>query len=330
MRHALTVAAVGLGLVAVSGASERLRASQAAGAVAPAGSVSTGLATNLRPVLGVPAACPQPVNVQPDVFPVLIGTITSDDGRQWTVPGPVNEEGRMAVDLFNNCTGTGDNPNYAAELETVVIEADGVEITGFIFADNYFELWVNGQFVARDPIPMTPFNATVVRFRARYPMTYAIMGVDWDTHPGVGMEYASWNAGDGGFIAYFSDGNGTGGGWRAETFNVAPLDDPVCVRTTAAGRDSSFCSQGVRPTCAQNAPETCKALHFPIPGDWRTSGFDDTGWPAAILWPGNLVTANQAYTNYTKFFGDAQFIWTRNLRLDNLVLARYTANGPRP
>jgi hypothetical protein len=33
--------------------------------------------------------------------------------------------------------------------------------------------------------------------------------------------------------------------------------------------------------------------------------------------------------NYTKLFGNAEFIWTRNLRLDNLVLARYTAKGPR-
>jgi hypothetical protein len=28
-------------------------------------------------------------------------------------------------------------------------------------------------------------------------------------------------------------------------------------------------------------------------------------------------------------FGNAEFIWTRNLLLDNVVLARYTATGPR-
>ena len=57
-----------------------------------------------------------------------------------------------AVDVFNNCTGPGDNPDYASQLKTVVIDKDGVEITGFIHADNYFELYVNGQFVARDSI----------------------------------------------------------------------------------------------------------------------------------------------------------------------------------
>jgi hypothetical protein len=191
----------------------------ATGAAVDRGSVTTGLATDRQPVKGVPAACPQPVRVQPDVFPVTVGTVTSQDGRTWKVPAPVNE-GSVAVNVFDTCIGTGDNPNYASELQTVVIDKDGVEITGFIHADNYFELYVNGQFVARDAIPMTPFNTSVVRFRARYPMTYAIMGVDWETHPGVGMEYANFNVGDAGFIAYFSDGNGTHADWRAETFTL--------------------------------------------------------------------------------------------------------------
>jgi hypothetical protein len=238
-------------------------------------------------------------------------------------------EGPTAVDVFNTCTGTGDNPNYESQLKTVVIDEDGVEITGYIHADNYFELYVNGRFVARDSIPMTPFNTSVVRFKARYPMTYAVMGVDWETHLGVGMEYTVYNIGDAGFIAYFSDGNGTHTDWRAETFYIAPLDDPSCVRITSAGRDSTFCSQGVRPVCAQKDPNSCKALHFPIPSDWTSARFDDSRWPAAIFWPASAVTDQRAYTDYTKLFGNAEFIWTRNLRLDNLVLARYTAKGPR-
>ena len=106
-----------------------------------------------------------------------------------------------------------------------------MEITGFIFADNYYELAVNGQLVARDSVGMTPFNSTVVRFRAKYLMTYAIKGIDWETKHGLGMEHEPFNIGDGGFIAYFSDGNGTHADWRAETFYIAPLDDPTCVRT---------------------------------------------------------------------------------------------------
>ena len=63
------------------------------------------------------------------------------------MPAAVNE-GPVAVDVFDTCIGTGDNSNYASQLQTVVIDKDGVEITGFIHADNYFELYVNGRFVA--------------------------------------------------------------------------------------------------------------------------------------------------------------------------------------
>ena len=295
--------------------------------VAPSGSVSTGFATDLTPVLA-PGGCSNPkASVQPDVFPTKVGTVTSSDGKTWTVPGPV-QEGSLAVDLYNDCTGTGDNPDWAEQLTTVVIDRDGVDITGYIFADNYYELYVNGRFVARDRLAMTPFNSTVVRFRANYPMTYAIKGIDWETRHGVGMEYQSFNIGDAGFLAYFSDGNGTHADWRAETFYIAPLDDPLCVRT-ASGRDSSFCSQAVRPSCAQKDPASCRALHFPVPADWVSPSFDAASWPRAVVWRPVEVTGVPAYVNYTKFFGDAEFIWTRNIRLDNLVLARYTARGPR-
>jgi hypothetical protein len=294
----------------------------------PAGaSVSTGFAANLTPS-HTTGACTNPnVSVQPDVFPTRVGAVTSTDGKTWTVPAPV-QDGPIAVDLYNDCTGSGDNAGWQQQLKTLVIDEDGVEITGYIFADNYYELYVNGRFVARDGLAMTPFNSTVVRFRAKYPMTYAVKAVDWETRHGVGMEYQSLNIGDGGFMAYFSDGNGTHADWRAETFYIAPLDDPLCVRT-AGGRDSSFCSQAVRPACAQKDPGSCRALHFAIPGNWMAPAFDANAWPRAVIWRPVEVTSVPAYVKYTKWFGDAEFIWTRNIRLDNLVLARYTATGPR-
>ena len=325
--------AAGLALLVGLVANQSLQAGQARSATSGSGavekgSVSSGFATDLKPVPGYPPRCSTNVNVQPDVFPIRVGTVTSDDGKKWTAPAPVVSDGAMAVDVYNNCVGPGDNPDYVSQLKTVVVDNDGVEITGFIHADNYFELYVNGKFIARDSIAMTPFNTSVVRFKAKYPMTYAIMGVDWETHQGIGMEYNVFNVGDAGMIAYFSDGNGTHTDWRADTFYIAPLDDPACVRVTEAGRDSSFCSQSVRPACGMK-PETCKALHFPIPADWNSPRFNDSRWPLAIFWRPVEVTNQQSYTSYAQLFGDAEFIWTRNLHLDNLVLARYTAKGPK-
>jgi hypothetical protein len=334
MRVSPVLIALAIGLFAVASLDPALQARQGtAGRTAASnvdrGSVSTGEATDLRPVKGVPASCPNPVNVQPDVFPVRVGTQKSEDGKTWMVPGPINE-GAIAPDIFDTCIGKGDNPNYASQLQTVVIDKDGVEITGYIHADNYFELYVNGQYVARDSIPMTPFNSSVVRFRARYPMTYAIMGIDWETHPGVGMEYKQYNIGDAGMIAYFSDGNGTHTDWKADVFYIAPLDDPECVRITPTGRDSSFCNQARIPECQMKGPgNACKALHFQIPSDWTSPKLNDSRWPNAVFWRPVEVTNQAAYVKYTQLFGDAEFIWTRNLKLDNLVLARYTAKGPR-
>src|SRR5687768_9977188 len=270
-----------------------------------AGSISTGLATGLTEVAGT-GPCTNPnVSVQPDVFPIRTGTVTSADGKTWTVPAAIHE-GAFAVDVYNDCTGPGENREWEQQLQTVVIDPDGVDITGFIFADNYYELYVNGVFVARDRLAMTPFNSTVVRFRARYPMTYAIKAIDWETRYGLGMEYQTFNIGDGGFIARFSDGNGTHADWRAETFYIAPLDDPFCVRT-AAGRDSSFCSQAVRPVCAQNDPMKCRALHYPVPNNWTAPGFNDSAWPRAVIWRPIEVTNVPGYVNYAKYFGDAEF-----------------------
>ena len=332
MRVAFALSALVLGFVVLSDTGDVLQARQGSngrGAGIDRGSVTTGEAAETRLVKGVPPKCPNPVMVQPDVFPIRVGTYTSSDGKKWEVPGPV-KEGAVATDVYDTCIGTGDNPNYLSQLQTVVIDKDGVEITGYIHADNYFELYVNGQYVARDSIPMMPFNTSVVRFRAKYPMTYAIMGIDWETHNGVGMEYEQHNIGDAGMIAYFSDGNGTHADWKADVFYIAPLDDPACVRVTAAGRDSAFCHQTTRPACVMKGPgNQCKALHFQIPPDWMSPKFNDSRWPNPVIWRPEEVTNQPAYVNYTKLFGAAEFIWTRNLRLDNLVLARYTAKGPR-
>ena len=299
-----------------------------AAAIAPGASVSSGLATTLR--VGHPTTGCMNAEKRFNALgmPARVGEVTSTDGKTWTVPIPV-EDGPLAVDYYNDCNGPGEDPAYASKLKTVVIDEDGVEITAFIHADNYFELSVNGTFVGRDAIGMVPFNTSVVRFKARYPMTYAIKAVDWETHPGLGLEYANYNVGDAGFIAWFSDGNRTGPDWRIETFYVAPLDDPSCVRVTPGGRDSTFCSQATRPLCAQKDPTLCKALHFPIPADWKSPRFNDSRWALATTWPPAVVTDDVSYTRVTTIFNDAEFIWTKNLKLDNLVLARYTVRGPR-
>ncbi|HAK56717.1 MAG: hypothetical protein QF463_08150 [Vicinamibacterales bacterium] len=252
----------------------------------------------------------------------LCGTIDDPSGRTWTIPAEVNTSGATCVDIYNDCTGDGDNPDYLAQLSTVVVDGEGAEITATLFGDNFFELYVNGQYVCRDAIGFTPFNSSASRFQAAYPITYAVRLIDWGTHLGIGMEYDSYNVGDGGFIARFSDGAVTGADWRCQVFYAAPVDDVNCV---GANRDTSACPR--EPECVGD-PESCSALHWAVPDDWAAPGFDDTDWPAVSLYAADDVTRTPGYANYAELFGEAEFIWTKNLNIDNQVLCRVTIDAP--
>ena len=254
------------------------------------------------------------------------GMVTAEDGSEWVVPMQVNP-GSGTVDIYNDCTGTGDNAGFLDELETVVIDEGGTVVTAFIFADNYFELYVNGAFVGRDNINFIPFNSTAVRFQANYPMTIAVHMADWETHYGIGMEYDSYNVGDAGFIAWFDNGAITSADWKVLPVYIAPLDDPGCVVEDEFGNaDASACA--IQPECARNNAAVCRALHYQVPENWIQPDFDDANWQNATLYNAEDVTNQPGYANYAAAFVDATFIWSPSLKLDNQVLARYTIEAP--
>ena len=58
--------------------------------------------------------------------------------------------------------------------------------------------------------------------------------------------------------------------------------------------------------------------------------FDDSNWPPASTYAAEAVTGTRAYVDYAARFGDAQFIWSKNLDLDNQVLCRLTVDAPVP
>ena len=279
------------------------------------GVLSQGLAVERFSCGDLPKSCSGPAR---RFFEAECGIVVAEDGSRIQVP-TVPATGPAPADLYNDCTGAGHNPDVESDIRTVVINSDGEEITGYIFGDNYYELYVNGKIVARDPIGFVPFNSTAVRFKAHGPVTYAVKLVDWGTHLGIGMEYDRWNVGDGGFIARFSDGTETGADWKCKAFYIAPLQDASCVKP---GPDTSSCVE--RPPCVESDPTTCKALHIPVPDDWASANFDDSDWHNASTYTAADVTNQRAYVNYTDKFGDADFIWSHNLDQDNLVLCRVT------
>jgi hypothetical protein len=262
-----------------------------------------------------------------------VGTITADDGTTLTVPAETRyQKDQKLPDLFNECNKA--TPQRLAEVKdadvpVVEIDPDGEVVTGYIVADNYFEVYVNGKLVGVDAVPFTPFNSAIVKFKAKRPYTYALKLVDWEEKLGVGMEKMpdnDWHPGDGGVIARFSDGTVTDSTWKAQSFYIAPLASPEDVTekrnvhdTTKLGRVHPLSK---KPTCQ----EKCYAVHYPIPESWATASFDDAGWPRAYEYTDEDVgvTTLTAYTRYPEAFEGARWIWTVNLVYDNLVIARKT------
>ena len=320
----LGVAAILCSLAACEAAQEEVIIGDGEGQSAGA-SYSTGLATVVQSEL---------IDCGDDSRASGVGTVTSDDGNTWTVPAKTQfEVATKATDLYNDCDGQ--TLSSLAELDLLqvpILDAGGdEEFTLFIFADNYFELHVNGQLIAVDAVPFTPFNSSVVRFKASLPMTLGIMGVDWEENLGIGSEAnrnSSYHPGDAGIVAMLQNANGTpiavtDESWKAQTFYTSPLNDRACLVDRGNIRDSSACA-----SVASDEGLKMSAAYWKIPEGWMTVDFDDGDWPSAVTYSNDTVGVDNkpGYTNFTPVFdsadADAKFIWSSNLVLDNLVLMR--------
>lgn len=264
-----------------------------------------------------------------------VGEITADDGTVITVPANTalqRKEGPLSYDLYNECNKVLP-PNSAAvstdKVPVIEVDADGEVVTGFIVADNYFELYVNGKLVSVDNTPYTPFNSAIVKFRVKRPYTMAFLLVDWDEQLALGVENMarlkdSWYLGDGGLIAKFSDGTVTDSSWKAQSFMIGPLDSPGDV--VEKGNLRFFDKLGRtyphvrKPACRDD----CYMVHYSYPKNWQSRTFNDTGWPRAYEYTDEEigVTTLTAYTRYPELFAGARWIWSSNLVYDNVVIAR--------
>jgi hypothetical protein len=271
-----------------------------------------------------------------------VGQITTTDGTVITMPAETALQkglGPLSYDLYNECNQI--TPKSSAEVSTanvpvIEVDRDGEIITGFIVADNYYEMYVNGKLVSVDNTPYTPFNSAIVKFKVKRPYTLAFLLVDWDEHLGLGMEVfpvpvtpktMKYYPGDGGLIAKFSDGTVTDTTWKAQTFYIAPLVDPNEVVERGHVHDTPNLGGRTHPYARRPAcEEQCYAVHYPIPANWQSPKFNDRYWPRAWEFTDQEigVTNLPAYTRYPELFDGARWIWSQNLVLDNVVIARKT------
>lgn len=255
-----------------------------------------------------------------------LGIITSTDQKKWLVPTDSNWiDADKLQDLYNSCSNK--TPAKLSDINmsmvpAVTIDPLGDTITAYLFCDNYFELYINGMLIGVDAVPFTPFNSSVAKFVVSKPYTIAVKLVDWEEYPGLGTEIQSGNdlyhTGDGGFIAAFSDGTVTDGSWKAQSFYIAPLDNPDLIDELPSGVHATT-RASTTPACTTD----CYGVHYDIPANWQQPEFDDKSWPTAVMYSAAQVTNQPAYTNFAATaWSNAKFIWSSNLFLDNVVLSR--------
>jgi hypothetical protein len=258
-----------------------------------------------------------------------VGEIEDSNGRKWTVPASQQfASGSKATNLYNECVGI--TPDSLAQVDinrvpVVEVDADGEVITGYIFADNYFELFINGKLIGIDPIPFTPFNSNIVRFKVKKPYEIAVKLIDWEENLGLGSENnrgKKFHPGDGGFIASFSDGTVTDNQWSAQTFYISPIYDLSCLTEENNIRGSAACTiEG------SDDGENGYGIHWSVPDDWVSQGYDYSDWPKATTYTEEEIGVNnkKSYMNFKEKFAGvgAKFIWSSNVVLDNEVLLRY-------
>ena len=195
--------------------------------------------------------------------------------------------------------------SYASASQKIAFQAE-------VWADNWFELYINGIKVGQDSIPITKeksFNSEKIKFSALYPLTVGLIAKDY-TENASGLEYigqGKQQIGDGGVILQIrevSSGKVVGyttNNWKVFTTNTAPTN--------------LSCEK------SQNPLKECLHKDVASPEKWNTSTFDDSLWKTASAYSEDAVGVKEGYFNF-KWNLKATLIWSSSLKLDNTILLR--------
>lgn len=187
-----------------------------------------------------------------------------------------------------------------------------------VWADNWFELRVNGTTVMTDSVPITTersFNKESFTFEAERPFVLGLVAKDFKEND-TGLEYigtARQQMGDGGVILQIHDSTGAAvvvsdAQWQCMVIHTAPVDK-ACARESDPVAGEGACGFAVQDE----------------PDGWDSAGFDASDWPQASLYTAADVDPKFGYDE-VDWAPEARFIWGPDLEQSNTMLCRRTVN----
>lgn len=263
------------------------------------------IAVILAPALAV-ASCGGADEGQPEASDGVAATTAEPEVTTESEPPQASEpEVAPEPEVTTAVEGDGD---ASVDGDTVLLRAD-------VWADNWFRLWINGELVGEDSVPITTersFNAETFTFEAALPLTIAVEAKDFKEND-TGLEYIGTDRqqmGDGGLILQIVDVDtgeavaASGADWRALVTHIAPLDTS-CERSDDPEAD-------------------CASATVDAPTGWTDFGFDDSAWDAATIWSAGDVSPKDGYDEIA-WDPSAELVWGGDLETDNTVLLRSVA-----
>lgn len=183
-----------------------------------------------------------------------------------------------------------------------------------VWADNWFEMRINGTQVAEDSVPITTersFNAESFTFVAERPFVIGIVAKDFKEND-TGLEYIGsrrQQMGDGGLIVQVTDAAGalvavSNEAWQCHVIHTAPLD--------------KSCEASAAPVAGEGV---CMFESTDEPDGWDQANFDASEWPQANIYSEREVSPKDGYDRINWREG-AELIWGPDLEQSNTVLCR--------
>lgn len=187
-----------------------------------------------------------------------------------------------------------------------------------VWADNWFEMRVDGVQVAEDSVPITTersFNAESFTFEAERPFVIGLVAKDFKEND-TGLEYIGTRRqqmGDGGVIVQIRQADGatvavSNSDWQCLVIHTAPLD--------------TACVSEADPVAGEGP---CGFEAVQEPAGWDLADFDASDWPQAQEFSEREVSPKDGYDRID-WDRDARLIWGPDLEQSNTVLCRLTVD----